>query len=73
MRSYGGPACPVTVAIVDSSVIDEISSKVQDLVEKINNSRASDQRVMDSFQEELMTKVPSLVHCFCSCPGPCRP
>lgn len=66
---YSGPG---TLSIIDSSVIDEISSKVQDLVEKINNSRASDQRVMDSFQEELMTKVLALVHYFCSCPGPCR-
>lgn len=66
---YSGPG---TLSIIDSSVIDEISSKVQDLVEKINNSRASDQRVMDSFQEELMTKVLALVHYFCSCPGPCK-
>lgn len=45
------------VLIDCSSIIDEISRKVQALVEKINDSRTSDQRVMDSFQDELMTKV----------------
>lgn len=40
-----------------SSDIDDISRRVQDLVEKINNSRTSDQKVMDSFQEKLVEKV----------------
>uniref|UniRef100_A0A8P4G000 Synaptonemal complex central element protein 2 n=1 Tax=Dicentrarchus labrax TaxID=13489 RepID=A0A8P4G000_DICLA len=40
-----------------SSRIDDISRRVQDLVEKINDSRTSDQTVMDSFQEKLMEKV----------------
>ncbi|XP_070710438.1 synaptonemal complex central element protein 2 [Pempheris klunzingeri] len=40
-----------------SSSIDDISRRVQDLVEKINDSRTSDQKVMDSFQEKLVQKV----------------
>lgn len=40
-----------------SSSIDDISRRVQDLVEKINNSRTSDQKVMDSFQQKLVDKV----------------
>ncbi|XP_051240707.1 synaptonemal complex central element protein 2 isoform X2 [Dicentrarchus labrax] len=42
---------------LSSSRIDDISRRVQDLVEKINDSRTSDQTVMDSFQEKLMEKV----------------
>ncbi|XP_067440160.1 synaptonemal complex central element protein 2 isoform X1 [Thunnus thynnus] len=40
-----------------SSSIDYVSRRVQELVEKINDSRTSDQRVMDSFQEKLVEKV----------------
>lgn len=40
-----------------SSSIDDISRRVQDLVEKINGSRTSNQKVMDSFQEKLVEKV----------------
>ncbi|KAM9363604.1 synaptonemal complex central element protein 2 [Symphorus nematophorus] len=45
------------VSIYCSSNIDDISRRVQDLVEKINDSRTGDQKVMDSFQEKLMEKV----------------
>ncbi|XP_041641874.1 synaptonemal complex central element protein 2 [Cheilinus undulatus] len=44
-----------------SSNIDDISRRVQDLVEKINNSRTSDQKVMDSFQEKLVEKVTEML------------
>uniref|UniRef100_A0A8C9YE03 Synaptonemal complex central element protein 2 n=1 Tax=Sander lucioperca TaxID=283035 RepID=A0A8C9YE03_SANLU len=37
--------------------IDDISRRVQELVEKINDNRTSDQKVMDGFQEKLMQKV----------------
>ncbi|XP_056265990.1 synaptonemal complex central element protein 2 isoform X2 [Pseudoliparis swirei] len=40
-----------------SSSIDDISRRAQELVEKINNSRTTDQKVLDSFQEKLMEKV----------------
>ncbi|XP_071359992.1 synaptonemal complex central element protein 2 [Trachinotus anak] len=40
-----------------SSRIDYISRRVQELVEKINGSRTSDQKVMDSFQGKLAEKV----------------
>uniref|UniRef100_A0A665W3S3 Synaptonemal complex central element protein 2 n=1 Tax=Echeneis naucrates TaxID=173247 RepID=A0A665W3S3_ECHNA len=40
-----------------SSRIEYISTRVQELVEKINCSRTSDQKVMDSFQEKLSEKV----------------
>ncbi|KAF1395475.1 hypothetical protein PFLUV_G00011900 [Perca fluviatilis] len=39
------------------SKIDDISRRVQELVEKINDNRTSDQKVMDSFQEKLVQKV----------------
>ncbi|TDH16468.1 hypothetical protein EPR50_G00019730 [Perca flavescens] len=39
------------------SNIDDISRRVQELVEKINDNRTSDQKVMDSFQEKLVQKV----------------
>ncbi|XP_026159379.1 synaptonemal complex central element protein 2 isoform X2 [Mastacembelus armatus] len=39
------------------SNIDGISRRAQELVEKINSSRASNQKVMDSFQEKLVAKV----------------
>lgn len=40
-----------------SSSIDDISRRAQDLVEKINDSRTSDQKVMENFQDKLMEKV----------------
>ncbi|XP_033941882.1 synaptonemal complex central element protein 2 [Pseudochaenichthys georgianus] len=40
-----------------SSKVTDISRRVQELVEKINNSRTSDQKVMDSFQDKLVAKV----------------
>ncbi|XP_034544231.1 synaptonemal complex central element protein 2 [Notolabrus celidotus] len=40
-----------------SSSIDGISRRVQDLVEKINDSRTRDQEMMDNFQEKLVSKV----------------
>ncbi|XP_073327004.1 synaptonemal complex central element protein 2 [Pagrus major] len=42
------------------SSIDDIRGRVQDLVEEINDSRTSDQKVMDSFEEKLMKKVPEM-------------
>ncbi|XP_034458336.1 synaptonemal complex central element protein 2 [Hippoglossus hippoglossus] len=40
-----------------SSSIDTISKRVQELVEKINEDRTSDQKVLDSFNEKLVQKV----------------
>ncbi|CAB1426089.1 unnamed protein product [Pleuronectes platessa] len=40
-----------------SSSIDAISRRVQEVVEKINNDRTSDQKVLDSFNEKLVQKV----------------
>ncbi|KAM8879167.1 synaptonemal complex central element protein 2 isoform 1-T5 [Spinachia spinachia] len=40
-----------------SSSIADISRRVQELVEKINDSRTTDQKVLDSFQEKLVEKV----------------
>ncbi|CAG5928949.1 unnamed protein product [Menidia menidia] len=40
-----------------SSSIDDISRRTQEMVEKINHSRTSDQKVMDSFQEKIIEKV----------------
>lgn len=37
--------------------IDEIGKKAQDLIERINQSRAMDQKLMNSFEEKLMKKV----------------
>lgn len=45
-----------------SSDIDEVSIRVQELVEKINHRRTSDQKVMDSFEEKLIEKVSSLLY-----------
>ncbi|XP_030290389.1 synaptonemal complex central element protein 2 isoform X2 [Sparus aurata] len=42
------------------SSIDDIRRRVQDLVEEINDSRTSDQKVMDGFEEKLMKKVPEM-------------
>ncbi|KAF5908151.1 synaptonemal complex central element protein 2-like, partial [Clarias magur] len=36
--------------------IDEIGKKAQDLIERINQSRAMDQKLMNSFEEKLMKK-----------------
>uniref|UniRef100_A0A3Q0RJE2 Synaptonemal complex central element protein 2 n=1 Tax=Amphilophus citrinellus TaxID=61819 RepID=A0A3Q0RJE2_AMPCI len=40
-----------------SSGIDDISKRAQELVEKINHNRTSDQNMIDSFQEMLIEKV----------------
>ncbi|XP_030597887.1 synaptonemal complex central element protein 2 isoform X1 [Archocentrus centrarchus] len=40
-----------------SSGIDDISRRAQELVEKINHNRTSDQNMIDSFQETLIEKV----------------
>uniref|UniRef100_A0A8C2WL90 Synaptonemal complex central element protein 2 n=1 Tax=Cyclopterus lumpus TaxID=8103 RepID=A0A8C2WL90_CYCLU len=45
------------VNIYCSSSIDDISRRAQELVEKINDSRTTDQKVLDSFQEKLVEKV----------------
>ncbi|XP_058230782.1 synaptonemal complex central element protein 2 [Hemibagrus wyckioides] len=37
--------------------IDEIGKKAQDLIEKINQNRTMDQKLMNSFEEKLMNKV----------------
>ncbi|XP_069022059.1 synaptonemal complex central element protein 2 [Embiotoca jacksoni] len=41
----------------NSSSIDDISRRVQELVENINRSRSRDQEEMDGFQEKLVEKV----------------
>lgn len=45
------------VFIFCSSTIESIGRKMQDLVEKINESRTSDQIVMDHYQEKFVGKV----------------
>ncbi|XP_072550141.1 synaptonemal complex central element protein 2 [Salminus brasiliensis] len=40
-----------------NSRIDEIGKKAQDLIERINQSRAMDQTILNSFEEKLMQKV----------------
>ncbi|XP_075896756.1 synaptonemal complex central element protein 2 [Nelusetta ayraudi] len=40
-----------------SSSVEDISKRAQDLVEKINESRTNDQKVMENFQGQLMEKV----------------
>lgn len=45
-----------------SSSIDVISCRAQELVEKINNSRAANQKVMESFQDKLVEKVHNLFY-----------
>ncbi|XP_056089357.1 synaptonemal complex central element protein 2 [Rhinichthys klamathensis goyatoka] len=40
-----------------NSRIDEIGKKAQDLIERINERRAMDQHVMNSFEEKLIKKV----------------
>ncbi|XP_051801861.1 synaptonemal complex central element protein 2 [Acanthochromis polyacanthus] len=44
-------------SICCSSIIEDISRRAQKMVEKINHSRTSDQKVMDSFEEKLLEKV----------------
>ncbi|XP_051570216.1 synaptonemal complex central element protein 2-like [Myxocyprinus asiaticus] len=55
---------PVSSAMEDigllsptNSSIDEIGKKAQDLIEGINERRAVDQHVMDSFEEKLIKNV----------------
>ncbi|KAL3995968.1 hairy and enhancer of split 5 [Sarotherodon galilaeus] len=43
-----------------SSRTDDISRKAQESVEKINQSRISNQKMIDSFQEKLVEKVTDL-------------
>ncbi|XP_029015089.1 synaptonemal complex central element protein 2 [Betta splendens] len=43
--------------ITCSSKIEVISRTVQELVQQINSSRASNEKVMDDFQEKLVAKV----------------
>lgn len=45
-----------------SSTIEEIGKKAQDLIERINQSRAMDQEIMTTFENKLMNKV-SLSYC----------
>ncbi|CAJ1053799.1 synaptonemal complex central element protein 2 [Xyrichtys novacula] len=40
-----------------SLVIDSIRGRVQDLVQKINDRRTSDQKEVDDFEEQLVTRV----------------
>ncbi|KAM9473710.1 synaptonemal complex central element protein 2 isoform 2-T2 [Salvelinus alpinus] len=40
-----------------SSTIEEIGKKAQDLIERINQSRAMDQEIMTTFENKLMNKV----------------
>ncbi|XP_058624620.1 synaptonemal complex central element protein 2 isoform X1 [Onychostoma macrolepis] len=40
-----------------SSRIEEVGKKAQDLIERINERRAMDQHVMNSFEEKLIKKV----------------
>uniref|UniRef100_A0A8C1GZH6 Synaptonemal complex central element protein 2 n=1 Tax=Cyprinus carpio carpio TaxID=630221 RepID=A0A8C1GZH6_CYPCA len=40
-----------------SSRIDEVGKKAQDLIERINERRAMDQHVMNSFEEKLIKKL----------------
>ena len=66
------------VNVCCSSEIDDISRRVHELLEKINDSRTSDQKVLDSFQEKMLEKVQNLfydpgpdmilyfVHCYTS-------
>lgn len=54
------------VTIYCSSSIDDIHRRVQDLVEEINDSRTSDQKLMDGFEEKLLKKVQNI----CNAHGP---
>uniref|UniRef100_A0A3B4FBZ9 Synaptonemal complex central element protein 2 n=1 Tax=Pundamilia nyererei TaxID=303518 RepID=A0A3B4FBZ9_9CICH len=48
------------IYICCSSRTDDISRKAQELVEKINQSRISNEKMIDSFQETLVEKVTDL-------------
>uniref|UniRef100_A0A3Q4I639 Synaptonemal complex central element protein 2 n=1 Tax=Neolamprologus brichardi TaxID=32507 RepID=A0A3Q4I639_NEOBR len=48
------------IYICCSSRTDDISRKAQESVEKINQSRISNQKMIDSFQEKLVEKVTEL-------------
>uniref|UniRef100_A0A669D6E1 Synaptonemal complex central element protein 2 n=1 Tax=Oreochromis niloticus TaxID=8128 RepID=A0A669D6E1_ORENI len=48
------------IYICCSSRTDDISRKAQESVEKINQSRISNQKMIDSFQEKLVEKVTDL-------------
>lgn len=47
----------VAVLSPTNSCIDEVGKKAQDLIERINERRAMDQHVMNSFEEKLIKKV----------------
>lgn len=58
--SMGKSSAPSVTEVQErhpSLSIDDISRQVQELVEKINDSRTSDQKVMDSYQRELVEKM----------------
>ncbi|XP_019906447.1 synaptonemal complex central element protein 2 [Esox lucius] len=46
-----------TTSLALSSSIEEIGKKAQDLIERINQSRAMDQEIMTSFDNKLINKV----------------
>lgn len=58
-RSLPGSSTLEDVAILSptNERIDEIGKKAQDLIERINERRAMDQHVMNSFEEKLIKKV----------------
>lgn len=47
----------VAVQSPTNSRIDDIGKRAQDLIERINERRAMDQHVMNSFEEKLLKKV----------------
>lgn len=49
------------VSTPNNARIDEIGKKAQDLIERINQSRAMDQKLMNSFEEKLMKKVLAVI------------
>ncbi|KAI4876957.1 hypothetical protein NFI96_019070, partial [Prochilodus magdalenae] len=61
VSSLGSPVnLTVDDGIIASPIntrIDEIGKKAQDLIERINQRRAMDQKVLNSFEEKLMGKV----------------
>ncbi|XP_068585168.1 synaptonemal complex central element protein 2 [Cebidichthys violaceus] len=61
-NSSRGKSCNMSVMTESpeqhtSSSIDDISRRLQELVEKINDRRTTDQKVLDSYQEKLVEKV----------------
>ncbi|XP_059414854.1 synaptonemal complex central element protein 2-like isoform X1 [Carassius carassius] len=58
-RSSPGNSTMEDAAVLSppNSQIDEIGKKAQDLIERINERRAMDQHVMNSFEEKLIKKV----------------